>query len=154
MGTNLDLHKKLRAPRARFYLADFHVHSPASADVRLSPHYGQLSESARSILDSVPESLASNPIEYESAVISAFPPSEFLKELISRRDSVLEGLDSDSSEAWAIVAITDHNICKYSCDTASLAWTQLSENRIIVLPGMELSVTYPVPPGVGDGVTS
>ena len=147
MGTNLDLHKKLRAPRARFYLADFHVHSPASADVRLAPHYGQLSKSARSILDSVPESLASNPIEYESAVISAFPPSAFLKELISRRDSVLAGLDSDSTEDWAIVAMTDHNICKYSCGTASLAWTQLSENRIIVLPGMELSVTYPVPPG-------
>ncbi len=147
MSTNLDLYKKLRASRARFYLADFHVHSPASADVRLSPNYERLSDNARSLLDSVPEGLASNPAGYESAVISAFPPSEFLKEIVARRDSVLTDLDSDNTEDWAIVAITDHNVCKYSCATASLAWTQLNQNRIIVLPGIELTVNYAVPPG-------
>lgn len=144
MSNKLELHKKLRAPRARFYLADFHVHSPASADVQISPHYEHLSYNVQNKLASIPSNI--NPVNYEDKVIKFFPPEEFLKEIIERRNAILGSLDPEDTDDWIIVAITDHNVCKYSCETASEAWSQLSKNRIIVLPGMELSVTYPVPP--------
>jgi DNA repair ATPase RecN len=147
MHTNQDLHRQLRSRRARFYLADFHVHSPASADVRLSSRFEALSQEEKTLLSTIPEGRASNPAQYELEVINVYPPSTFLQSLAFQRDALMSGSDALGSDDWAIIAVTDHNICKYACELASYAWSNLAEYRIIILPGVELSVSYPVPPG-------
>ena len=146
MSANSELHRQLRSSRARFYLADFHVHSPASADVRSSPRFDDLSSEEQRLLRMVPDALANDPSEYERAVMSAFPPPDFLEALSVRRDNVLSNLSSETYSDWAIVAITDHNVCKYSCELASHAWSKLDQVRLLVLPGIELGLSYPVPP--------
>lgn len=143
---NRELHKQLRSGRARFYPADFHIHSPASADVRLSPRFGELSAESQTRLASVPEKTAKSPVEYESRVIDAFPPSCFYDSLLDRRGAILIATEAEDGDDWAIVAVTDHNVCKYACQVATHAWAQLGSHRLIVLPGIELTVIYPVPP--------
>jgi len=147
MSRNRELHRQLHSPRARFCPADFHVHSPASADVRVSPRFEQLSLEAQKLLGSIPISIANNPVEYEAEVLGAFPPKAFYSLLVTQRDALLSGAEAEDIDDWGMVAITDHNVCKYACEVASHAWTQLSAYRLIVMPGIELSVTYPVPLG-------
>jgi hypothetical protein len=95
MNRNRELHKQLRSGRARFYPADFHTHSPASADVRLSPRFGELSAETRTRLAGIPEKAAKNPAEYESRVIDAFPPSYFYDSLLDRRDAIVIATEAE-----------------------------------------------------------
>jgi len=99
------------------------------------------------LLSAVPKNSTANPVLYENEVIAAYPPSNFLQKLILQRDAIMAGFDGEGSDDWAIIAITDHNVCKYACELASLARSNLAEHRMIILPGIELTVTYPVPPG-------
>ena len=115
MSRNRELLRRFRAARARFYPADFHVHSPASPDVRLSPHLGQLAAEVQKALDSIPISTTHNSAEYEARVISCYPPSKFYNSLLAQRDAILSEMDADDEDNWAVVALTDHNVCKYSC---------------------------------------
>ena len=147
MNRNRELYKQLRSGRARFYPADFHVHSPASADLRLPPRFENLSAETQTRLAGIPPQTANNPLEYESRVIDALPPSSFFDTLLERRDAMLIATEAEDGEDWAIIAVTDHNVCKYACDVATHAWAQLHRHRLIVLPGIELTVSYPVPPG-------
>jgi hypothetical protein len=68
LAKNREFHRLLCSGRARFCLTDFHVHSPASADVRRAPHFDQLSEDAQIALRRIPTSAASDPAGYEAAV--------------------------------------------------------------------------------------
>lgn len=145
MGSNRKLHKELRTGRARFYLADFHVHSPASTDVRLSPCFDDLSEEAKRLLDAIPENHTSDPVKYESEVLKTFAPDTFFQALVDHRNHHLVETDTTDGDDWAIIAITDHNVCKYACALAAYAWSVLNDHRLIVLPGIELTVNYPVP---------
>ncbi len=142
MGSNRKLLKELRTGRARFFPTDFHVHSPASADVRLSPRFDDLSEESKKLLKSIPENLAGNPIKYESKVLKTFTPATFFQMLIEHRSHYFEDNIITNGDDWAILAITDHNVCTYACDLASYAWSVINKHRLIVLPGIELTVNY------------
>jgi hypothetical protein len=146
MSGNRQLHEKLRSGRAKFYLSDLHVHSPASPDVRLPQRFENLSEEAKGLLEQIPVSTTNDPVQYEAQAIQLFPPATFLSSIIAQRDEILAGTEAENTDNWALVAITDHNLCKYATELASYAWTQLAENRLIVLPGIELGISYAVPP--------
>src|SRR5690242_16459277 len=90
MKRNLELYKQLRSGRARFYPADFHVHSAASADVRLPSRFVNLSAKIQAHLAGIPLEKAKNLVDYESMVIEAFSPLSFYESLIDIRDKYLE----------------------------------------------------------------
>jgi len=138
-------HRSLRSNRARYYLADFHVHGPGSYDLSSDDRLAQLSEEDRVLINSIPSGLPLR--DHEQAALTKFPPATFLQRLISRRDCVLESLGTEEREDWAFVAVTDHNVCEYACALGKLAWEARTESRLVVLPGIELSATYPLPDG-------
>jgi len=145
MATNADLFKALRgAPRARFYLCDLHVHSPASADVRRGSRFDLLSSEEKERLQEIEESVAKNPTAYEKKVQSDFPVSRYLELLVAQRDKIAQNESISEGEDWGIVAITDHNVCTYAASLAKHAWQQRRKTRLIVLPGIELDVSFSV----------
>ncbi len=152
MLAHRDLHSTLRANRAVFHLADLHVHSLASADIRTGNRFASLSAELQTLLRAVPETAAADPATYEEAVIAAAPPRVFLDALVSRRNTVIGGASAGSDTDWAVVAVTDHNVCRYSTMLASLAYSERSTNRLLVLPGIELDVEYPCP-GANESAT-
>ncbi len=145
MANNSELLKTLRStPRARFYLCDLHVHSPASSDVRCGDRLGLLSEEERRLLEQVPANLASQPMLYEEKVLAAFPVSRYHELLVAQRDNVARQESIPQGEDWAFVAITDHNLCRYAIELSTHAWEQRHGCRLVVLPGLELDVMFPV----------
>lgn len=145
MRTNSDLLKALRgAPRARFYLCDLHVHSPASADVRRGSRFDLLSPEAKERLQKIEESVAKKPTAYEKKVQSAFPVSHYYELLVAQRDKIAQRESIPQGEDWAIIAITDHDVCTYAATLAKHAWQHIRKNRLVVLPGIELEVSFPV----------
>jgi len=140
--TNSELTRELKGQRgARFCLCDFHVHSPASYDVAIRSDLSNLEKGyLKDFLGSTPKDW----VEHQQSVLTAFPPSEYLSHLKERRDKVVEKLGIGEYNKWAIVAITDHNICTYAVQLSRLAWVEQKENRLIVLPGIELDVVFPM----------
>lgn len=136
-----DLHKALRSKRAVFHLADFHVHSPASYDIRSGDRFEALSSDVRQALSAIPERLATQPVKYEEEVLKAFAPETFLDSLVARRDEVAGTFDK-SHNAWSLLAITDHNVCRYSTKLAEVAFAKRHDTRLIVLPGIELDIEF------------
>ncbi len=143
MGTNRELLKQLRTGRSMFYLTDLHVHSPASFDVRRGKRLAALSEHIRIQIEAIPDSLADDPPRFEEEVTKLVPPDQFLKELVTQRNTVSGELEPDSGADWGVLAITDHNVCGYSCALASLAFEKRAEYKLLVLPGIELDIVYP-----------
>ena len=143
MTTNKDFVKSLILPRARFCLCDFHVHSPASYDVR-GTHFNDLSEEEKDKLSEISVPSIDDLVEYQKNVIDKYPAEEFYENIILRRDSLAIEEGFDSTEDWAIIAITDHNVCEYSCRLSEISWGKRNINRIITLPAIELDITYPV----------
>jgi len=140
--TNSDLAKELNGQRgARFLLCDFHVHSPASHDVVSNPDLGDIEkEKLKAFLGISPSDWA----KHQQEVLAAFPPSEYLSQLILQRDNVVSKLGIEEYNKWAVVAITDHNVCTYATELAKIAWTNRTTNKLFVLPGIELDVVFPV----------
>ena len=145
MTTNADLLKVLKsAPRARFYMCDLHVHSPASSDVRCGGRFSLLSPEEQKLLKQVSENLASQQSSYEEQVLISFPISRYFDLLVEHRDKVALQETIPAGEAWAFVAVTDHNVCSYGCALSSHAWAQRDVSRLVVLPGIELDVLFPI----------
>lgn len=48
---------------------------------------------------------------------------------------------------WAFLAITDHNVAEYSSGLSQHAWNLIKENRLVILPGIELDVNFKTPEG-------
>lgn len=145
MITNAELLQVLKsAPRARFYVCDLHVHSPASPDVRCGERFKFLSQKEKELIGKVSEGSAKQPTYYEDQVLSEFPVSSYLQFLVDQRNKLVEKENIPPGEDWAFVAITDHNICRYSCELSNHAWTKRNDFRIVVLPGIELDVSFPV----------
>jgi hypothetical protein len=145
MTANGDLVKLLKGtPRARFYLCDLHVHSPASADIRSAYRFSGHSDGEQRLLGQVDEKIARDPIDYEQQVLKEFPPSTYHQMLVERRDMVSRRESIAQGEDWAVIAITDHNVCEYAAALASFAWEQRQKSRLTILPGLELDVTFPV----------
>ena len=162
--TNRELLKVLKGPIARFYPMDLHVHSLGSYDVLQSGRFETLPASLQTLLNSCP---SKEPVEGESDGV--FPlgkePDDpcrfdqnmatsglleaFLDELLQRRDGIELEETTDETDNWAILGITDHNTAHFSCALADLAWDRRLSNHLIVLPGIELGVSFPLE-GVHD----
>lgn len=140
--TNKELSEQLRGKRsAQFVLCDFHVHSPASYDVVSRPELNEIEKEKLGVfLGTDPKNWAA----HQTAIFSAFPPSEYLSHLIQRRDEVVNKLGMAEYNKWAVLAITDHNVCKYSTELAQLAWNNRKKNKLFILPGIELDVEFPL----------
>lgn len=130
--TNAELLQAIQAPRAKFYLADLHVHSPGSQDFRGT--------------DGKPIRLSDDPRQHEDQAIAAYPVDQHYASLVSQRDHVLPNVALTGEDKASLIAITDHNVCKYACLLSEHAWesTRLKSNRLIILPGIELSVSFSV----------
>ncbi len=147
MPTNKQFLNRLNAGKASFYLADFHVHSPASHDFK-GPD--AVDSSAAEILNHVSDSEGlvglNDKAKHEAVVVDTQDPQVFYDRLIAQRDRIAgeEGIDKGSD--WAFVAITDHDVCKNAVRLSRFAWEpeRLKSGRLIILPGIELSVEFPV----------
>ena len=145
MATNKELLKTLKsAPRARFYLCDLHVHSPASSEVRLGDRFDQLSSEEQQLLGQAPARIVNQPVSYEEGVLSVFPVSRYYELLVEHRNNVTVQEAISQGDDWAFVAITDHNVCSYAASLSNYAWERRKRNRLVVLPGIELDVIFPV----------
>ncbi len=148
MATNAELLQILKStPRARFYMCDLHVHSPASPDVRCGERFTLLTQQEKEMLGKVNEGIATQAVLYEKQVLAAFPISHYFQFLVAQRNKLAEAENIPSGEDWAFVAITDHNICDYACALSSHAWEQRAVSRLVVLPGIELNVSFLISEG-------
>jgi len=69
-------------------------------------------------------------------------PSEFLNCLEERRDLLASENGLSEGEDWGIIAATDHNAAKYAVDLSKEAWQKRNQKRLVVLPGIELDVSF------------
>lgn len=143
MRTNLEFLEALKGtPEARFYLCDFHVHSPASTDA-LSQMIlkGYLKEE-----DMFPEGNKKTemPLEFEKRVQHLFSVEDYFRLILSRRDEIIKAEEITPGENWSFVAITDHNVCGYATRLSHYAWERRKTDRLIILPGIELEAIFPV----------
>lgn len=147
---NKTFHKCLDSRRARFVFCDLHVHSPASYDVR-TDYLSKISEDFRKKLESISlpkQGDISDIKRYQDDVLERIPPKEFLRKLVTYRDHLSTDLGLSEADDWSILAVTDHNVCKYSCELSELSWEKRKQNRLITLPAVELDVEFPVSEGV------
>lgn len=143
MKTNKEFYKDIRSSASRYFLSDLHVHTPASIDVATGDRLDSLSSECKTVIKEI-ASMGLPPIEYEREVKAKYPPDRFIESLVAQRDQIAACNGIEEGMDWAFVGLTDHNVCAYSCEVARLAWSGRSENRIIVLPGLELDIDYPV----------
>ena len=131
MDSNTTFQQRLQAGQAQFFLADLHVHSPAS------PCFGNGGATP----------FAKEIAEHEQRVLDSYPVGTFYDELVQHRNTTIQHEHLPAREDWAVIAITDHNACTYACRLSRHAWQaeRLRTNRLILLPGMELSVDFRVP---------
>ena len=145
MISNADLLKSFHASKAHFYLCDFHVHTWASADVWDDSRFSQLTAKEVQLLTPHREVLVplqNNPAELERHLLEMVDPEEFLSLICARRDEIAQQFHLSAGEDWAIVGLTDHNICGYSSRIAQIAWETRKDRRIIALPGLELDISH------------
>ncbi|WP_139228346.1 AAA family ATPase [Planctomicrobium piriforme] len=151
--TGRQLLKALRTSVARFYPCDLHVHSPSSYDVCQSGKLEKLPDNLREkVLEIAKTASYSLPLSKEPSDPEAFDKamatpeliSLFLKELSIRRDRICESEGLSESDNWCIVAITDHNTSHFSCNLAKEAWATKATNKVVVLPGIELDISFDV----------
>ena len=143
MRTNREFLRSLSTSVARFYLADFHVHSPGSADIRIGDRFDALSGKEKTFLSqlkNLPDDLA----KYDAEICSEFPVSDFYDQLLERRDPVANLQSIPSGMDWAFVGITDHNVSDYAAALSQFAWERRQSDRLVVLPGIELDVSFDV----------
>lgn len=156
MSTNNEFVIRLRDAKtqwARFCLCDFHVHSPASYDVRKPSRFDKLNSDEQKMLKDISDPNDSTDLaKHEQDVISAYPPEKYYELLVSRKSEIAADLGLSEAEDWGIIAITDHNVCEYSSKVSAQAWSNKDANRLIVLPAVELDVTFPVE-GIEDSIS-
>ena len=157
MPTNKSFLKRLQAGKASFYLVDFHVHSPASHDFKGELPTGTADEvppPPNLDTDQVPSSpnldalTFQNPgAKHEAEALLRYPVEAFYEAIVSHHAKIAERESVPEPEDWAIAAITDHNVCAYSARLSQYAWQSelLKKNRLVLLPGIELEVEFPVP---------
>jgi hypothetical protein len=142
MPTNRELLKALRPPIARFYPCDLHVHSVASADVSVGDRFEALPaewQSRLTKLSRVPDDLA----VHDRQMLQVVSPELFHAALVRRRDEVSRQSGQSDSDNWAFLAVTDHNTAYYSSALSQYGWSRRAQDRLIVLPGVELDITFP-----------
>lgn len=167
--TNKDLLKALRPPVARFYPYDFHTHSLGSHDVCYGHRFLALPEDLRNAVSSqyvapsgggdappaktgslspnISLPLSREPNDHKKHDHDVATPefvSAFYQSLCDRRDALVKEESISPSDNWAIVAITDHDTAQFSSLLSQQAWSKRVADRLIVLPGIELEVRFPL----------
>lgn len=145
--SNSDFFGSLKTTNVRYMLCDLHVHSIASADVLIGDRYDQLDADEKKLIESLnitKENFADKWAQYDQLVAEKIEPEGYLSFLARRRDQIANSYNLSDGKDWATVAITDHNSCNFSCKLSLHAWNTKKENRIIVLPGIELEVEFKV----------
>ncbi len=155
--TNSELLKTLRTPVARFYPCDLHVHSLGSYDVCLADKYSQLPDDLRAAIIRALQGKAtlplakipSDPGEHDAQLAKPALVQAFFEALIARRNALTTSEGIPDSDNWAIIGITDHNTSHFSAALAELAWNRRNTDHLIILPGIELEISFPL-----DGTTT
>jgi energy-coupling factor transporter ATP-binding protein EcfA2 len=168
--TNKELLKALRAPVARFYPFDLHTHSIGSHDVCVGDRFLALPEELRTALVSAPtpsspgSSGDSTPVPAAQSTRPSLPltkePTDhqkhdhdvatpefvtaFYNSLRNRRDALVTQENISPSDNWCVIGITDHNTVQFSTLLSQHAWSHRGNDRLIILPGIELEVRFPV----------
>jgi predicted ATPase len=139
-------HKIRRGTTSHFFPYDLHVHTPGSQDITTAERHAALPAGMQSALP-VGTAMEKGPLlgEYDKAAEQKFSPEAFYDLLNKQRTSVLTDLGWDNTDALCVIGLTDHNVFGYSCKVAKLAWDRFKERRILILPGVELDVSFPVP---------
>ena len=88
MRTNLEFSDALKGtPEARFYLCDFHVHSPASMDSLSKMDFEHVSEDKDLLIRELEQT--TDPLEYEKKNKGIIPAERYYESLHDRRDDVI-----------------------------------------------------------------
>jgi hypothetical protein len=158
--TNREVLNSLKPPVARFYPCDFHVHSPGSFDVWQTGRFQALPEDLRRRMGEVASGYSDLrlPLAREPRDPGAFdeqitqPPliNAFYESLLDRRVQVAQTEGTPESDNWAIVGVTDHNTAHFSSALSQHAWDRRTTNRLVILPGIELEVIFPLPQAQDD----
>lgn len=168
--TNRELLKALHPPVARFYPFDFHTHSIGSHDVCVGNRFLALPDALRNVISNSTTPSSQNAIgelittqishdlkaqlpyakepsdhkEHDRAVTTPDFLAAFYQSLQSRRDTLVADENISPTDNWSVIGITDHNTAEFSTSLASHAWTLRASDRLIVLPGIELEVQFPI----------
>lgn len=151
--TNRELSRSLRTPVARFYLCDLHVHSLGSYDVCQAGRFEKLPEALRQKISvSLNGSAVTLPLGKEPNDAGQFDEhmtkpdlvQAFLDSLEARRDLVGESEGTSETDNWCVIGITDHNTSTFSASLSQMAWDQRGPKRIVILPGIELDISFEV----------
>ncbi|MHB9070233.1 MAG: ATP-binding protein [Sedimentisphaerales bacterium] len=137
----------LKTTNVKYMLCDLHVHSIASADVLEGDRYEQLDDEEKKLIDNLAikrDDYKEKWAEYDDLVANKIKPEDYLKLIVERRNKIADLYDLSDGKDWAVIAITDHNSCDFSCKLSEQAWKTKNENRVVVLPGMELEVEFKV----------
>ena len=151
--SNKELMKALRPPLARFYPFDLHTHSVGSFDVCLTANFEKLPDSLRTVLKSSvqahsPQLPLSKELtdhgQFDQNIATIENVEAFYQALCARRDSLARDERIQDSDNWALVGITDHNVAHFAAKLSELAWGRRANDRLIILPGLELEVHFPL----------
>jgi len=144
---NKDFFQALKTTNINYLLCDLHVHSIASADVLDKVRYERLNAKEKALIESLSitkDAYKEKWSEYDSLVADKIRPEDYFNLIRERRDHIADSYDLSEGKDWAVIAITDHNSCRFSCRLSKHAWNIKKEHRIIILPGMELEVQFKV----------
>lgn len=138
MKSNLEFKKEISTvARPQYCLCDLHVHSPASHDYKHINKNGKRCTTQELVTSTVPA-------EIEEKAQIRFPIETYYDQLIKHFNTTLKNDLIPTHSPAGIVAITDHNICEYAAKLSNHAWANLKENKLVVLPGIELEVEFPL----------
>lgn len=114
MRTNREFLKSLKAPASSFYLCDFHVHSPGSADTRIGDRFDELSPAEKQLLPKLadlPKDLAA----YDKQAVIDCAVGKFYDLLVKRRDNIARAQGISEGSDWAFRVVTGPAL---QCDPA------------------------------------
>lgn len=137
-----DLLKKInekKTKQAFYHLFDFHVHSIASKDV-IHEKRDSLSEEEQVLIKDISVTSNTSAKDVEELVLGVQNIIEdYYQILANHTKSITE------NNEWCILSITDHNVFNFSSKLSKLSMhsDKLKENRLIILPGVELEVEFP-----------
>ncbi len=150
---NSDFFTDLKVVNHQYLLCDVHVHSIASADILHRDKFSELSDKEKEIITSKVEkydSFTDKWSEFDKSISDVVSVEEYFKFIEERRNQIADSYDlSRGGKDWAIIAITDHNTCRFSCKLSKYSWDIKRDKRIIILPGLELDIEFEVKEELG-----